>query len=336
MRTVVTGAAGFIGSHVAERLLTSGHEVLAIDDLSGGFVEHLPARVCFEKRSVVDPLDNLFRSFRPEAVYHLAAYAAEGLSHHIPAFTFVNNAVATANVLGAAYRAGAHHFVFTSSIAAYGHPHDLRPFREDGLMEPCDPYGAAKLACEHQIRAFTAYHGGPAHTIFRPHNVFGPRQNISDPYRNVVGIFMKAARLGESMPVFGDGLQTRSFSYVNVVARVIADSPLVAGARNQTFNIGGDESMTVADLGRAIAEVMGVRPSLKFLPARQEVIYAHCDHARARAVFPEAHAEAISIREGLQRMAEFVKRQPVPPPTECPAPIEIMDHLPPSWAARLG
>jgi UDP-glucose 4-epimerase len=335
MRTIVTGAAGFIGSHVAERLLALGHEVLALDDLSGGFVENVPAGARFEKIDVADPLDALFAAFRPDLVYHLAAYAAEGLSHHIPAFTFVNNAVATANALGAAYRTGARHFVFTSSIAAYGHPHGPRPFTEDTPCEPCDPYGAAKLAAEHTVRAFTAYHGGPAHTIFRPHNVFGPRQNVSDPYRNVVGIFMKAARLGQPMPVFGDGKQTRSFSYVNVVARCIADAPFVEGARNQTFNVGGDEQMTVAELGRCIAEVMGVEPRLEFLPARQEVVHAHCDHERARAVFPEAHAEAISIRDGLAMMAEHVKRQPLPAPTECPAPIEIVDHLPPSWAKRL-
>ena len=118
MKAIVTGGAGFIGSHVAGILIAQGHKVLVIDDLSGGFEANVPSGAEFEKRSVLDPLDPIFESYRPSAVYHLAAYAAEGLSHHIPVFNFMNNTVGTANVLSAAYRAGAEHFVFTSSIAA--------------------------------------------------------------------------------------------------------------------------------------------------------------------------------------------------------------------------
>ncbi len=183
-KAIVTGGAGFIGSHVAEVLLKAGHQVLVIDDLSGGFLENVPRSADFKRASVLDPLDRLFKSFQPDAVYHLAAYAAEGLSHHIPVFTFQNNAVATANVLGAAYRSGARHFVFTSSIAAYGHPHDLGEiFDEQTPCHPCDPYGISKFACEQLIARFHDYYGAPDFTIFRPHNVFGPRQNLSDPYR---------------------------------------------------------------------------------------------------------------------------------------------------------
>lgn len=335
MRAIVTGAAGFIGSHVAETLLASGHEVLAVDDLSGGFRDNVPAGARFEQRSVTEPLDDLFAAFRPAAVYHLAAYAAEGLSHHIPVFNYGNNLVATANVVAAAYRAAADHVVFTSSIAAYGHPHDERPFDEATACEPCDPYGTAKLACEHHLRAFHAYFGRPAFTIFRPHNVFGPRQNIADPYRNVVGIFMARALRREPMPVFGDGLQTRSFSYVTTVARAIADAPTLPAARNQTFNIGGDEPMSVRDLAARVAEVMDVPLAIDWLPARQEVVHAHCAHDRARAVFAEAYRAAVGIDAGLRLMAGFVRTHPVPPPTECPAPIEIADLLPPSWRERL-
>ena len=336
MRAIVTGAAGFIGSHVTEILKSRGHEVLALDDLSGGFAENVPQGVPFEQRSVTDNLDELFQRFRAETVVHLAAYAAEGLSHHIPVFNYTNNIVGTANVLSAAYRTGCKHFVFTSSIAAYGHPHTDEPFDEATPCVPCDPYGSAKLACEHHIRAFFDYHGGPAYTIFRPHNVFGSRQNISDPYRNVVGIFMARALKNEPMPVFGDGAQTRSFSHISSVAHAIASAPLIKGARNATFNIGGDEAMSVRDLAKAIAKLMGVKPQVQFLPARKEVQHAHCRHDLAQRVFPESYARALDIPAGLEEMAAFVKSHPVPPATECPAPIEIKDHLPPSWLARLG
>jgi UDP-glucose 4-epimerase len=320
MRAIVTGAAGFIGSHVAETLVAAGDEVLAVDDLSGGFRER------FERRSVTEPLDDLFQSFEPAAVYHLAAYAAEGLSHHIPVFNYANNLVATANVLGAAYRHGTEHVVFTSSIAAYGHPHDQRPFDEETVCVPC----------EHHLRAVHAYFGRPAYTIFRPHNVFGPRQNISDPYRNVVGIFMARALQREPLPIFGDGTQTRSFSYVTTVARAIADAPRLPAARNQVFNIGGDEPLSVRDLAARVAEVMEAPLAIDWQPARNEVVHAHCAHDRARAVFADAYAAAVGIDVGLRLMAEFVRTHPVPPPTECPAPIEVPDLLPPSWRGRLG
>src|SRR5687768_8529218 len=167
MRAIVTGGAGFIGSHVAERLVRSGHEVLIVDDLSGGFRDNIPESAQFARRSITEPLDDLFQGFGPEAVYHLAAYAAEGLSHHIPVFNYTNNVNGTVNVLAATRRAGAGHFVFTSSIAVYGHPPDTEPFTEETPARPVDPYGVAKLACEHHIQAFEHYFGGPAYTIFR-------------------------------------------------------------------------------------------------------------------------------------------------------------------------
>jgi UDP-glucose 4-epimerase len=334
MHVIVTGAAGFIGSHVVEVLNAQGHHVLGIDDLSGGFAGNVAPGVALEKRSVTDRLDDLFQKFKPDTVFHLAAYAAEGLSHHIPVFNYVNNVVGTVNVLSAAYRAGCKHFAFTSSIAAYGHPPTDKPFDEATPCVPCDPYGSAKLACEHHIRAFYEYHGAPSYTIFRPHNVFGPRQNISDPYRNVVGIFMARALRGQPMPVFGDGTQTRSFSYISAVAQAIAAAPFINEARNRTFNIGGDEAMSVRDLAENVARVMGVPSQIQFLPARKEVQHAHCGHHLARTVFADAYANAVGIQAGLRETATFVRSHPVPSPTECPSPIEIKDHLPPSWGQR--
>lgn len=336
MKAIVTGGAGFIGSHVAERLALMGHDVLIIDDLSGGRTENIPRGVSFERRDVCTPLDTLFCKFRPALVYHLAAYAAEGLSHHIPQFNYQNNLVGTANVLNASYRSGAAHFVFTSSIAVYGHPPEDRPFTEQTACQPCDPYGVAKLACEHHIAAFREYHGGPDFTIFRPHNVFGPRQNISDPYRNVVGIFLRCALQRQPMPIFGDGTQTRSFSYIRSVARCIADAPFVKAARNTTFNVGGDLPLSVAELAERVAQVMQVPRQIQWQPERKEVRHAHCDHTAVRTVFREAFEKEILIDEGLRLTADWLDGRPIPPETACPAGIEIFDHLPSSWVDRVA
>jgi UDP-glucose 4-epimerase len=336
MNIIVTGAAGFIGSHVAEILVGRGHRVLGLDDLSGGFPENIPDGVDFERRSVNDPLDELFAAYRPEVVYHLAAYAAEGLSHHIPVFNYQNNLLATANVLSAGYRAGIRHFVFTSSIAAYGHPQNGEVFDEEMACHPCDPYGVAKVACEQHIRGFAHYYGVPHYTIFRPHNVFGPRQNIADPYRNVVGIFMKAALAGEAMLIFGDGSQTRSFSYITSVASAIADAPFLAGAVDKTFNIGGDKPWTVRELARHVCDVMAVPERLEFLPPRNEVAHAHCNHRLAREVFAGAFELDVDVATGLTLMADFVRRTKIPPSTECPCPVEISNGMPPSWLRRLS
>jgi UDP-glucose 4-epimerase len=331
VRAVVTGAAGFIGSHVAEQLLQRGWSVLGIDDLSGGFESNLPAGIEFHQREITGPLDDVFRLFRPEFVYHLAAYAAEGLSHHVPVFNCRNNIEGTANVLSAAYRAGARHFVFTSSIAVYGHPTEPRPYTEESPCHPCDPYGVAKLACEWHLHAFRQYFGGPDYTILRPHNVYGPRQNIADPYRNVVGIFMRAALLGQPFPVFGDGLQTRSFSHVSRVASAVATAPLVPEARNQVVNVGDDTPTTIIRLAEIVAETMGTRLELRHLPPRAEVLHAHADHSKLARVFGQSLPPPLALADGLAGMAAYVRSAPAPAPTPCPAPIEISDLLPPSW-----
>jgi UDP-glucose 4-epimerase len=138
------------------------------------------------------------------------------------------------------------------------------------------------------------------------------------------------------MPVFGDGSQTRSFSYISTVASCIAQAPTVPAARNATFNVGGDEPMSVRDLARSVAEVMQVPLEIEWLPSRKEVQHAHCRHEAAQQVFPSAYREAVDIYSGLQRMAAYVRSRPVPPATECPAPVEIFDLLPPSWSTRLG
>ena len=172
-------------------------------------------------------------------VFHLAAYAAEGLSHYIKRFNYENNLIGSVNLINESINHGVRCFVFTSSIAVYGTGREL-PLTEQTIPSPEDPYGVAKLAVEQEL-AVSQQHFGLDYVIFRPHNVYGERQNIADKYRNVVAIFMNQLLQGRPMTVFGDGRQTRAFTYISDVASLIARSVDIPAARNRVFNIGSDD-----------------------------------------------------------------------------------------------
>jgi UDP-glucose 4-epimerase len=171
-------------------------------------------------------------------------------------------------------------------------------------------------------------------TVFRPHNVYGERQNVADKYRNVIGIFMNAVLRDEAMPVFGDGTQTRAFSHIVDVAPIIARSPLVDGARNEVFNIGADTPYSILDLVQAIATAFGVEPRVEHLPARNEVVHAFSDHAKVNRVFDPP--PPLSLDEGIQRMAAWVRERGPQEPVQFREPIEVEKNLPPSWRARVS
>lgn len=328
MTTVlVTGAAGFIGSHVAEACRDLGFHVVGLDDLSGGFVQNIPAGVDFVEGSVCDEavLKRLFSKYRFDYVYHLAAYAAEGLSHFIRAFNYQNNVIGSVLLINEAVAHQVKGFVFTSSIAVYGAGHV--PMREEMTPEPEDPYGIAKYAVELDLEAAARMFGLPF-VVFRPHNVYGERQNIADRYRNVVGIFMNQVMRGEPMTIFGDGQQTRAFSYIGDVAPMIARAPLVPAAIGETFNVGGDVPCSVLELARALARTFGVEPAVRHLPARKEVVHAFASHDRAHAVFGDS--APTSIDAGLARMASWVKSVGPMAPGPLRA-VEVDRNLPPSW-----
>ena len=198
-------------------------------------------------------------------VYHLAAYAAEGLSHFIRRFNYTNNLIGSVTLLNAAVREGTSRFVFTSSIAVYGT--GQLPMTEDMVPYPEDPYGIAKRAFELDLQA-AAEMFGIEYVIFRPHNVYGEGQNIGDPYRNVVGIFMNRIMRGEPMTIFGDGKQTRAFSYIGDVAPTITQGGFEAKAKNRIFNVGADEPVSVIDLAHMVAEIFEVKPNIVYLAPR--------------------------------------------------------------------
>jgi len=329
MRTLVAGGAGFIGSHVAEHLVGLGHDVVVLDDLSGGDVRNVPAGTTFVHGDIrdADLVNRLFADHRFEVVYHLAAYAAEGLSHFIRRFNYSNNLVGTVTLVDAAVNHGTRRFVFTSSIAVYGA--NQVPLTEDLAPRPEDPYGIAKFAVEQDLAA--AFHlFGLEYVIFRPHNVYGERQNVADPYRNVVGIFMRCLIEGRPLPVFGDGAQTRAFSYVGDIAPVIVRGGFEPAARNRIFNVGADTACTILSLAETLSALFGQPSRLEFLAERHEVKHAVSSHGRVRDVFGDV--PTTPLEAGLARMAEWTRRVGVGTSQRFGA-VEIRRGLPPSWAA---
>lgn len=324
---LVTGAAGFIGSHVAEHLQTMGFHVVGLDDLSGGYEDNVPAGVTFEVGSVLDrsKITDLFDQHHFDYVFHLAAYAAEGLSHFIKHFNYQNNLIGSVNLINASVNHDVKCFVFTSSIAVYGA--GQLPMTESLVPQPEDSYGIAKYAVEMELQA-TRRMFGLDYIVFRPHNVYGERQNIGDKYRNVIGIFMNQIMQGQPMTIFGDGTQTRAFSYIADVAPLIARSVELPEARNQVFNVGSDTPYTLNELAEAVAQAMDVVPEIVYLQARNEVKHAYSAHDKLRQVF--GNLPQVPLQEGIARMAAWAKA--VGPRASHPfEQIEILKNLPPSW-----
>jgi UDP-glucose 4-epimerase len=330
VNVLVTGVAGFLGSHLADKLIAAGHRVVGLDDLSGGFRQNVPESVEFVVGSVCDrgTVERLFEKHRIDAVYHLAAYAAEGLSHFVKHFNYRNNLLGSVNLLNSSIRHGARVFCFASSIAVYGSAQC--PMTEDMTPAPEDPYGIAKYAVEMELAATRRVFGLP-YVVFRPHNVYGERQNVSDPYRNVVGIFLRQALRDQPMTVFGDGSQTRAFSHVDEVSVVMARCVDTPQHWNQVFNLGADTPYKVRELAETVASVLGKSPRIEFLPSRMEVKHAYADHSKVSAAF--GRPEHVPLAEGVRRMADWVTAHGIPSGTRSPR-IEVDRGMPEIWLSE--
>jgi UDP-glucose 4-epimerase len=325
---LVTGGAGFIGSHVADELLARGHRVTVLDDMSGGFPDNVPDGAELVEGSITDAavVNALFRERRFDYVCHFAAYAAEGLSYFIKNFNYTNNLIGSVNLINASVNEGVKCFAFTSSIAVYGSSVEL-PMTEETRAHPEDPYGNAKLAVERELEISKRMFGLD-YVVFRPHNVYGERQNIGDRYRNVVGIFMNQILQGQPMTVFGDGQQTRAFSYIGDIAPLMAESLETPAAWNQIFNVGADQPYTVLELAHAVAGAMGVDARVRHLPARDEVKDAYSSHDKVQRVFGTNGGTPLA--DGLERMATWVRRHGART-SKTFGHIEVEKNFPAAW-----
>lgn len=327
VNSLVTGGAGFIGSHVAQHCMNLGHNVVVLDDLSGGFEDHVPKGATFIKGSINDfeLIEKLFNNYKFDYVYHLAAYAAEGLSHFIRRYNYNTNLIGSINLINESVKHECKCFVFTSSIAVYG-PGQL-PMTEEMTPIPEDPYGVSKYAVELDLKAAHEMFG-LNYIIFRPHNVYGENQNIGDRYRNVIGIFMNQIMQGKPLTIFGDGTQTRAFSYIDDVAIPIAKSVTIKNAYDQIFNIGADKPYSVNELANVVASQFGVTPDINYLKARKEVLHAYSDHAKAHHVF--GGSGTVTLNDGIRRMADWAKKVGARKGQEFKN-IEISKNLPQGW-----
>ena len=326
--SLVTGGAGFIGSHVCQELINQGHKVVVLDDLSGGFKDNVPNEAEFCEGSILDNslLSILFEKHSIDYVFHLAAYAAEGLSHFIKRFNYENNLIGSVNLINLSILHNVKCFVFTSSIAVYGN--GQAPLDEKTAPSPEDPYGIAKLAVEQELKVSEEMFDLP-YIVFRPHNVYGEKQNIGDKYRNVVGIFMNQIMQDLPMTIFGDGKQQRAFSHISDVAPIIANSIDIPKAFGEVFNIGSDTPHTLNELSREVASVFGIEsPQIKYLEARNEALEAYADHSKIRKLMNIG--PAMPLKEGLTKFANWARNHG-PRKSKDFGNIEVRKCLPPSW-----
>jgi len=326
-KILVTGGAGFIGSHIVDELINMGKKVIVLDDLSGGFIENVNSKAAFLDGSITDEelVKNIFYENKIDFVFHLAAYAAEGLSHFIKKFNYENNLIGSINLINCAINHNVRCFVFTSSIAVYGT--GQLPMTEDMIPQPEDSYGIAKYAVEQELKISHEMFG-LNYIIFRAHNVYGERQNLGDKYRNVVGIFMNQIMQGQPLTIFGDGKQTRAFTYIGDVAPIITQSIENKKAYNEVFNVGADNPISVNQLTDEVCRCLNVDKKVIYLEKRNEVEHAFSDHSKVETFFDIGPKTDIS--EGVSKMAVWAKETGIKKSKEFEN-IEIKKNLPKAW-----
>jgi UDP-glucose 4-epimerase len=301
--SLVTGGAGFIGSHLTTYLLDRGHTVVVLDDLSGGRRGNVDPRAELVVGSVAEPADveSVFTEHQVDRIYHFAAFTAQVISHFAKRLNYDANVRGSINLINAAVRHGVSTLVFASSVAVYG---DLpSPMREADPAAPVDSYGLGKLTVERELE-ITRQYFGLNYVAFRIFNVYGERQLLADPYRNAVGIFVNQVMRGEPLSVYGSGDQVRAFTYVSDIIPVMADAPDVPVATGQIFNVGSTRLSSLNDLAEAVRIAMGVpRYPIAHVPARDEVSVVYTDTARAREVFGDWADTALS--DGLARTVKW-------------------------------
>lgn len=307
---LITGVAGLLGSRMADWLIEEHpeYEVVGIDNLFGGYIENVNDKVIFYKRDLsIDNLSDIFEQHNIEYVFHFAAYAPEGLSYFMPMFNDSSNMLATDNVLKECVKHNVKRLVYTSSMAVYGWgKNEGQPFNEEDLPSPIDPYGVAKYACEQNIKIF-GEHFGLDWCIIRPHNVYGSKQNIWDRYRNVLGIWMYQILNNEPMLIYGDGEQTRAFSYIDDCLESFWNAAVKEEASKQIVNVGGERGYTINEAAKILCEITGYS-NVEYREARHEVKHATTTAEKSKLLL--GYKQSTSLKEGLIKMWEWVQTQP--------------------------
>jgi UDP-glucose 4-epimerase len=307
MRIFISGIAGFLGSHIANRMLELGHSVIGVDTLIGGYLENVPEDAEFYQ---VDCgyLNSMVKLMHDcDIVYHTACTAYEGLSVFSPHLVTQNTMQITSTLLSAAIQNRVKRFVFCSSMARYG-AQEIVPFTEDMVCNPQDPYGIAKYSAELLVANLCKTHG-VEHVIAVPHNIIGPRQKYDDPYRNVASIMINLMLQGRQPFIYGDGNQKRCFSFVNDVIFCLEKLAFQENIVGETINIGPDEEfITINELAQTIAKLINFDLKPIYMSERpQEVKLATCSADKARTLL--TYSTSTSLNDGLVKMIEHIKNR---------------------------
>jgi len=307
MKVLITGIAGLLGSRLADWIIENHPEVqiVGIDDLSGGYRSNVNSKVNFWQMNLVNhPIENCFEDHKFDYVFHFAAYAAEGLSPFIRKYNYDNNLISTARIVNCCIKYGVKRLVFTSSMAVYGRGNG-NIFDENQVPSPIDPYGVAKYACEMDIKV-----AGEQHDldwcIIRPHNVYGIKQNIWDKYRNVLGIWMYQHLEGEPMTIFGDGQQTRAFSFIDDSLKPLWNAATKSEASKQIINLGGIKEYSILEANEIIRKVIG-GGEVNFVEQRHEVKHAVSTYQKSIDILEFEHKT--DLEEGLTKMWDWAQKQ---------------------------
>ena len=328
----ITGVAGFLGSHLADAMIADGHEVVGIDNMIGGDLDNVPAKVDFHQMDCND-----FRGVQRiiggcDVVFHAAATAYEGLSVFSPHIVTRNNVDASVSVFSAAISSKVKRIVFCSSMARYGK--GIPPFAEEDQVKPEDPYGIGKVAAEQMLKNLCGTHG-VGWVIAVPHNIIGPRQKYDDPYRNVASIMLNLMLQGRAPVIYGDGKQERCFSYIDDCIYCLKGMAFQNNVAQQIVNIGPDEEpITINTLYALCANVTGFNAEPIYMPARpQEVKVALCQSNKARELLD--YSTKTPLLTGLLYMRDaIVKRGPRPFKYHLDLEI-VTEKTPKTWLHRL-
>jgi UDP-glucose 4-epimerase len=333
MRVLITGIAGFMGSHIADSMLSEGHEVIGIDNLIGGYESNIPKSSKFVKEDLrnLSLITPYFKNI--DVVIHSACTAYEGLSVFSPSLVSENTYQITANILSASVNLKVKKFIYLSSMARYG-SQPILPFTEDMTPAPQDPYGIAKYASELLIKNLCELNR-IEYSILVPHNIIGPRQKYNDPFRNVASIMINRMLQNKQPIIYGSGNQKRCFSFMKDVVDPIKSTIYTPIANGEVINIGPDkEFITINELAHKIANLMSFNLDPIFAAARpQEVEFANCSADKARKILK--YEPKVSLDDGLKELISWISSNG-PKPFEYHLPIEIYnDSTPKTWTEKL-